>query len=122
MTSQLRYDSSNRFISRRLISGVSFMPISSIVFKKRKGGGRLSHPPVQGRPKKPSLLKRIIHSKHKYAEVLEKAGLQILFKRRQEITERFFNEVVNNQRHRLHSLLPQTNASRYTLRRSHMQN
>ena len=36
VTSQLRYDSSNRFISRRLISGVSFMPISFIVFKKRR--------------------------------------------------------------------------------------
>ena len=34
MKSQLRYDSSNRFISRRLISGASFMFISSIVFKK----------------------------------------------------------------------------------------
>ena len=37
--SQLRYDSSNRFISQHLISGVSFMSISFIVFKKRKGGG-----------------------------------------------------------------------------------
>ena len=37
VTSQLRYDSSNRFISRRLISGVSFMSISFIVFKKRSG-------------------------------------------------------------------------------------
>ena len=43
MTSQLRYDSSNRFILRRLISGVCFMSISSIVFE------------VQGRQKKPSL-------------------------------------------------------------------
>ena len=38
VTSQLRYDSSNRFISRRLVSGVSFMSISFIVFKKRRGG------------------------------------------------------------------------------------
>ena len=30
---------SNRFISRRSISGVSFMSISSIVFKKWKGWG-----------------------------------------------------------------------------------
>ena len=40
VTSQLRYDSSNKFILRRLISGVSFMSISSIVFE------------VQGRQKK----------------------------------------------------------------------
>ena len=39
MTSQLRYDSSNRFISRRLISGDSFMSISSTVFKKSGGEG-----------------------------------------------------------------------------------
>ena len=41
VTSQLRYDSSNRFISRRLISGASFMFISSVVFKKwrMEGGG-----------------------------------------------------------------------------------
>ena len=54
VTSQLRYDSSNRFISRRLISGVSFMSISSIVLKN--GGGRSTPlPPVQERPEKPSL-------------------------------------------------------------------
>ena len=37
--SLLRYDSSNRFISQRLISGVSFKSLSFIVFKKRRGGG-----------------------------------------------------------------------------------
>ena len=36
--SQLRYDSSNRFISRRLISDASFMSVPSIVFKKWRGG------------------------------------------------------------------------------------
>ena len=39
VTSQLRYDSSNKFISQRLISGVNFMSISVIVFKKRRMGG-----------------------------------------------------------------------------------
>ena len=40
VTSQLRYDSSNRFISRRLISGASFMSIPSVFFKKwREGRG-----------------------------------------------------------------------------------
>ena len=34
VTSQLKNDSSNRIISRRSISGVSFMFISSIVFEK----------------------------------------------------------------------------------------
>ena len=32
-------NSSNRFISRHLISGVSFMSISFIFLKKRRGGG-----------------------------------------------------------------------------------
>ena len=45
VTSQLRYDSSNRFISRRLISGVSFMSISFIGFKKRRGRGAFGAPP-----------------------------------------------------------------------------
>ena len=47
-----KYDSSNRFISRRLISGVSFMSISFIAFKKRRGGGGAfdASPPVKGRP------------------------------------------------------------------------
>ena len=54
-TSQLRYDSRNRFISRRSISA-SFMFISSTVFKKwRGGGGGGAFDPSQGRPKKPSL-------------------------------------------------------------------
>ena len=53
----MSYDSSNRFISRRLINDVSFMSISFIVFKKWGGGGTGfdAPPPVQGRPKKPSL-------------------------------------------------------------------
>ena len=54
VTSQLRYDSSNRFISQHLISGVSFTSISFIVFKKWRGGIWCPSP-VQGRPKKPSL-------------------------------------------------------------------
>ena len=33
---------------------------------------------------------RSIYPEHSYAEALEKAGLQTLLKRRQEITERFF--------------------------------
>ena len=36
VTSQLRFDSSNGFISVRLISGVRFMSISFVVFKKRR--------------------------------------------------------------------------------------
>ena len=39
VTLQLRYDSSNRFIPQHFINGVSFMSISSIVFKKWRGGG-----------------------------------------------------------------------------------
>ena len=53
-TSQLRYGGHNRFISRRSISGASFMFISSTVFKKWKGRGG-AFDPSQGRPKKPSL-------------------------------------------------------------------
>ena len=44
---------------------------------------------------------RIIYPELRYAEALEKAGLQTLVKRRQETTERFFNEIVTNQRHRV---------------------
>ena len=46
MTLQLRYDSSNRFISQCLINGVSFMSISSIVFKKWRGGASYAPPPL----------------------------------------------------------------------------
>ena len=54
VTSQLRYDSNNKFISRRLISGVNFMSISVIVFKKRRmgGGGRQTPPPPSPRTAK----------------------------------------------------------------------
>ena len=61
VTSQLKYDISNRFTLRHLISGVGFMSISFIVFNKRRGGGGAFDaptpppPPVQGRPKRPSL-------------------------------------------------------------------
>ena len=51
----MRYDSSNRFISRRLINDVSFMSISSIVFKKWGGegaGGFDAPPPSPGKAKK----------------------------------------------------------------------
>ena len=59
---------------------------------------------------------RIIYTELRFTEALEKAGLQTLFKRRQDITERFFNQIVTNQSHRLHSLLPEYNASHYYLR------
>lgn len=59
---------------------------------------------------------RIIFPECSYAEALEKSGLQTLFKRRQVITEQFFNKIVTNQSHRLHSLLPETNVSRYNFR------
>ena len=54
-------DSSNGSISRRLISGVSFMSISSIMYEKWRGeggGGRLTPPPLpqlRDAKKKPSL-------------------------------------------------------------------
>ena len=43
------------FISRRLINGVNFMSIPSIVFKKWRGAFDAPASTVQGRPKKPSL-------------------------------------------------------------------
>ena len=52
VTSKLRYDSSNKFISRRLTSGASFMFISSIVFKKWRGGGAFDATPSPGTAKK----------------------------------------------------------------------
>ena len=49
VTLQLRYDSSNRFIPQHFINGVSFMSISSIVFKKWRGVGVFDAPPPQSR-------------------------------------------------------------------------
>ena len=51
VTWQLKYDSSHRFISRGLISGVSFMSIFFIVFKKWKGAFD-APPPSPGMAKK----------------------------------------------------------------------
>ena len=46
VTSQLRSDSSNRFSSQRLISGVIFVSVPLIVFKRwREGGGVFDAPP-----------------------------------------------------------------------------
>ena len=58
----------------------------------------------------------IVYPELRYIEALEKAGLRTLLKRRQDITERFFNQIVSNQSHRLHSLLPKYNTSHYSLR------
>ena len=54
VTSQLRFDSSNGFISGRLISGASFMFISSIVSRNGGGGGAFdaTPPPSPGTSKK----------------------------------------------------------------------
>ena len=53
VTSQLAYDRSNRFISRGLISGISFRSVPSIASKKWSGGGGgLTPPPSPGNAKK----------------------------------------------------------------------
>ena len=59
---------------------------------------------------------QIVYPELRYIEALEKAGLQTLLKRRQDITERLFNQIISNQSHRLHSLLPKYNTSHYSRR------
>ena len=59
---------------------------------------------------------RIIFSDLSYAEALRETGLVTLWQRRQNITTKFFNEIVSNDDHRLYSFLPKENDCKYNLR------
>ena len=54
-----------------------------------------------------------------YDEALNIAGLQQLNVRRQRLTDKLFNEIVSNDSHRLHSLLPPRNMNDFNLRNKH---
>ena len=51
-------------------------------------------------------------------QALEFSGLPTLFKRREEISSKLFNEVVGDPGHTLHKLLPSKNPANYFLRRN----
>ena len=61
---------------------------------------------------------RIIYPGMSYNQALEFSGLPTLFKRREEISSKLFNEVVDDRGHTLHKLLPPKNPSNYSLRRN----
>ena len=61
---------------------------------------------------------RIIYPGMSYNQALEFSGLPTLFKRREEISSKLFNEVVDDPGHTLHKLLPPKNPSNYSLRRN----
>ena len=61
---------------------------------------------------------RIIYSGMSYNQALEFSGLATLFKRREEISSKLFNEVVGDPGHTLHKLLPSKNPANYFLRRN----
>ena len=61
---------------------------------------------------------RIIYPGMSYNQALEFSGLPTLFKRREEISSKLFNEVVGDPGHTLHKLFPPKNPSNYSLRRN----
>ncbi len=61
---------------------------------------------------------RIIFPSVPYDEALNIAGLQQLNVRRQRLTDKLFNEIVSNDSHRLHSLLPPRNMNDFSLVRN----
>ena len=61
---------------------------------------------------------RIIYPGMSYNRALEFSGLPTLFKRREEISSKLFNEVVGDPGHTLHKLLPSKNPANYFLRRN----
>ena len=61
---------------------------------------------------------RIIYPGMSYNQALEFSGLPTLFKRREEISSKLFNEVVGDPGHTLHKLLPSKNPANYFLRRN----
>ena len=60
----------------------------------------------------------IIYPGISYNQALEFSGLPTLFKRREEISSKLFNEVVGDPGHTLHKLLPSKNPANYFLRRN----
>ena len=61
---------------------------------------------------------RIIYPGMSYNQALEFSGLPTLFKRREVISSKLFNEVVGDPGHTLQKLLPSKNPANYFLRRN----
>ena len=61
---------------------------------------------------------RIIYPGMSYNQALEFSGLLTLFKRREEMSSKLFNEIVDDPGHTLHKLLPPKNPANYFLRRN----
>ena len=59
---------------------------------------------------------RIIFPFMPYKVALATAGLPSMYERRETITAKLFNDVISNPDHKLHSLLPTRNQSKYSLR------
>ena len=57
-----------------------------------------------------------------YCDALEQAGLDSLYSRRDTLTKKLFNDIVQNTSHKLHALLPEENRSSMNLRRKNMFN
>lgn len=60
---------------------------------------------------------RIIYPALSYSEALIEAGIDTLFDRREFLTCKLFNDIVNDIDHKLHGLLPSKNQSDFNLRR-----
>ena len=60
----------------------------------------------------------IIYPGMSYNQTLEFSGMPTLFKRREELSSKLFNEVVGDPGHTLHKLLPPKNPANYFLRRN----
>ena len=56
---------------------------------------------------------RIIYPTLLYREVLVEADVVSLFDRRQDLTSKFLNNIVNDESHKLYELLPCRNFSNY---------
>ena len=54
-----------------------------------------------------------------YNEALNITNVQKLKTRRQELTNKLFHEIVSNDSHRLHCILPSRNFSNFNLRNKH---
>ena len=60
----------------------------------------------------------IIYPQVTYEEALEKANLPTLKHRREKLVVQLFNNIMTDDQHQLHSLLPNKKESRYNLRRN----
>lgn len=65
---------------------------------------------------------RIIYPNMKYSDALKTAGLASLHERRESLTTGLFQQIMENENHKLHALLPNRNSSSVSLRRKRVFN